>query len=162
MNATEVFEAIRAFGEHEHHDLARGLDHIHDAACGVAVGSRVDDLRAIRDVLRWSATTLEPHMTWEEAWLYPQIDAMTGTPWATRAARFDHGQIKGLANRLQRDAELVGDGLTPGTADDVRCHLFAYEALLRGHIDREERLLLPVLVDEAAGAGLRVGGRSPT
>ena len=162
MNATEVFEAIRAFGEHEHHDLARGLDHLHDAACAIAVGSRVDDLRAIREVLRWSEGTLGPHMTWEEGWLYPQIDAMTGTPWATRAARFDHGQINGLAGRLRRDVELVGDGLTHAAADDVRYHLFAYEALLRSHIEREERLLLPVLVDEAAGAGVLAGGRSPT
>ena len=162
MNATEVFEAIRAFGEHEHRDLARGLDHIHAAACAIAVGSRVDDLRAIREVLRWSEVLLEPHMTWEDDWLYPQIDRMSGTPWATRAARFDHGQIHHLASRLRRDVELVGDGLTPSVVDDVRSHLFAYEALLRTHIEREERLLLPVLVEEAAGAGLLAGGRSPT
>ncbi len=80
MNATEVFEAIRAFGEHEHRDLARGLDLIHDAGCAFGGGSRLDHVRAIGDVLRWSTETLDPHITWEESWLYPQIDAITADP----------------------------------------------------------------------------------
>ena len=41
------------------------------------------------------------------------------------------------------------DGSSPGVADEVRSHLFAYEALLRAHIDREEHLLLPVLTQGA-------------
>ena len=157
MNATEVFEAIRAFGEHEHRDLARGLDLIHDAGCTFGTGSRLDHLRAIGDVLRWSTDSLEPHITWEESWLYPQIDVITGTPWSTRAARFDHGQVRALANRLRNDERAVSEGLTPAAAEEVRCHLFAYEAVLRAHIDREERLLLPVLADAAGRAGAVVG-----
>ena len=158
MNATQVFEAIRAFGEHEHRDLARGLDRIHEAGCSVGTGLKVDDVRAIRDVLRWTEATLLPHIGWEESWLYPQIDTLTGTPWATRAARFDHAQIEALAYRLRHDEELAGDGLTHATVNDVRGHLFAYESLLRSHIDREEQLLLPVLADEAALAGATTGG----
>ena len=149
MNATDAFEAIRSFGEHEHRDLAHGLDHIHEVGCLLGSGSRLDDIRAMGEVLHWSTDTLAPHITWEEAWLYPQIDAITGTPWATRAARFDHGQIRSLASRLHRDEEVVIDGSSPGVADEVRSHLFAYEALLRAHIDREEHLLLPVLTQGA-------------
>jgi hemerythrin-like domain-containing protein len=157
MNATEVFEAIRAFGEHEHLDLARGLDRIHDAACAVGHDARVGDLHAIREVLRWASDTLEPHIEWEETWLYPQIDSLTGTPWATRAARFDHGQIHGIAARLERDVGLAREGLTPPLVDSLRADLFAYEAVIRTHIDREERLLLPVLEDAAATAGATAG-----
>jgi hemerythrin-like domain-containing protein len=161
MTATEALEAIRAFGEHEHLDLARGLDLVHDSACAVGVGSRIDTVRAIGDVLRWSEATLEPHIAWEESWLYPQIDALTQTPWATRAARFDHRQIRSLASRLRQDRALCADGLAP--ADEVRGHLFAYEALLRTHIDREEHLLLPVLAGEgvSAIAGWRRPGDAP-
>jgi hypothetical protein len=90
MNATEVFDAIRAFGEHEHRDLARGLDRIHSAACRLGSGPHIDDVRAIRDVLRWTVVTLQPHIAWEETWLYPQIETITRTVWSTRAARFDH------------------------------------------------------------------------
>ena len=76
MNATDAFEAIRAFGEHEHRDLAHGLDHIHEVGCLFGSGSRLDDIRAMGEVLHWSTDTLAPHITWEEAWLYPQIDAL--------------------------------------------------------------------------------------
>jgi hemerythrin-like domain-containing protein len=157
MNASEVFGAIRAFGEHEHRDLARGLDRIHEAGTAIGVGPRVDDVRAIRDVLRWTAETLQPHIAWEESWLYPQIDMLTHTTWSTRLARFDHAQIHGLAHRLRRDQELAGDGLSPAATDEVRSHLFAYEALLRAHIEREEQLLLPVLADDAAPASVAAG-----
>lgn len=162
MNANQLFEAIRAFGEHEHRDLARGLDRIHDAGRAMGTGLRVDDVRAIRDVLRWTDATLRPHIAWEESWLYPQIDALTGTPWATRAARFDHGQIEGLAHRLRHDEELAGDGLAASAIPEVRAHLFAYEALLRTHIDREEQLLLPVLAEEASLAGVAAGAAMAT
>jgi hemerythrin-like domain-containing protein len=158
MNATEVFDAIRAFGEHEHRELARGLDRIHAAGCALGNGLKVDDVRAIRDVLRWSESTLQPHIDWEESWLYPQIDALTRTPWATRAARFDHAQIRGVASRLRHDEESAADGLTATAIEEVRSHLFAYEALLRTHIDREEQLLLPVLADGAALAGPAASG----
>ncbi len=162
MNATDIFDAIRAFGEHEHRDLARGLDRIHDAGCAIGVGSRIDDIHALHEVLAWSTSTLEPHIAWEESWLYAQIDGLTGTPWSTRAARFDHGQIRGLAHRLRRDEELASDGLTPLMANEVRANLFGYEALLRSHIDREEQLLLPVLADGAARAGSDAREWSPT
>jgi hemerythrin-like domain-containing protein len=157
MHATEVFEAIRAFGEHEHRDLARGLDRIHEAARTVGGGVRHEDTLAIREVLAWSATTLQPHIAWEEAWLYPQIDALTGCAWSTRAARVDHAQIQALALRLRDDESAAIGGLSPATTVEVRGHLFAYEALLRAHIDREEQLLLPVLAEEAARAGTAAG-----
>ena len=162
MNATEAFEAIRAFEEHEHRDLAQGLDHINDAGRQIGSGSRIDDIRRIGDVLRWSTDILASHIQWEESWLYPQVDALTGTPWATRAARFDHGQIRSLATRLRRDEELAIEGWSPGLADQVRSHLFAYEALLRSHIDREERLLLPVLAQGAVARDEAVVDRSST
>ena len=91
---------------------------------------------------------LEPHAAWEEAWLYPEIDARTGTRWATRAARFDHQQIRELVARLRADQHFLGSGGGGGHQADVRCHLFGLEALLRAHIEREERLLIPVLVDD--------------
>jgi hemerythrin-like domain-containing protein len=162
MNATEVFEAIRAFGEHEHRDLARGLDRIHSAGCRLGAGPKVDDVRAIREVLRWTVITLQPHIAWEESWLYPQIEAITQTPWSTRAARFDHTQIEGLATRLRQDSELAGEGLTTEGLQEVRSHLFGYEAVLRAHIDREERQLLPVFADQVALAGHTAGDALPT
>ena len=150
MRATETFEAIRAFGEHEHRELDWGIGKVHEAANFVGVGSHFDVRSAIRQVVAWAGTTLEPHLAWEEAWLYPQIEHVTGTRWSTRAARFDHGQITALVARLRLHEATASHVWTLATTSELRCDLFALEALVRAHIEREERLLLPVL-DEGEG-----------
>lgn len=140
--------AIWAFAEHEHRDLVRGINRIHDVACEIGRRPTPELSVDVLDVLHWLDRTLEPHVAWEEAWLYPNIDARTGTPWATRAARFDHQQVREMAGRLRTDQHLLG---TSGGGDhqaDARCHLFGLEALLRAHIEREERLLIPLLDDD--------------
>ena len=151
MGATEVSEAVLAFSEHEHRDLARGIDRIHEAGCTIGTRPSVQTLLAIRDVLRWAGTVLEPHLTWEEQWLYPRIEQLTGTPWSTRPARYDHGQVRELIQRLQDEELLATHELTGPVAAELRCRLFSFEALVRAHIEREERLLLPVLVEDAGG-----------
>lgn len=141
--------AVWAFEEHEHRDLARGIDRIHELACGTT-GVVTPDLGfRIADILDWLDHELDAHIAWEESWLYPQIDARTGTPYATRSARFDHRQIRDMTARLQHDRELFHRDRGPAWLVDLRCHLFGLEALLRAHIDREERYLIPLLMDDA-------------
>jgi iron-sulfur cluster repair protein YtfE (RIC family) len=161
MAANQLFEAIQAFGGHEHRDLARGVDNIHRAGCDISQTGRLAAVRSIHEVLAWTEQTLDPHIAWEESVLYPQIDEITQTGWATRAARFDHGQIHAMAARLREDELAISYAISAAVANEVRAHLFAFEALLRSHMDREERLLLPVLADEAAAAGLAVNGAAP-
>ena len=140
-------QAVWAYTEHEHRDLVRGINHLHDVAC--AIGRRPTPELSVQvlDVLRWMDGTLEPHIAWEEAWLYPEIDARTGTPWATRAARFDHRQIREMAERLRTDQHSLSQHAEDPRAE-MRCHLFGLEALLRAHIEREERFLIPLLDDD--------------
>ena len=88
-----------AFTEHEHLDLVRGINRIHEIACQAGNLPRAELSVDLLDVLHWVDGTLEPHIAWEETWLYPEIDARTDSPWATRAARFDHRQIRGIADR---------------------------------------------------------------
>jgi iron-sulfur cluster repair protein YtfE (RIC family) len=141
-------EAVWAFAEHEHRDLARGIDRIHDVAC--AIGRRPTPQLSVDvlDVLRWLDVTLEQHIAWEEGWLYPEIDARVGTPWATRAARFDHRQIRDMAARLRGDHDLQSGREAGQRQDETRCHLFGLEALLRAHLEREERYLMPLLDED--------------
>jgi iron-sulfur cluster repair protein YtfE (RIC family) len=142
--------AVWAFTEHEHRELVRGIDRIHEVAC--EVGGWVTPEQSVRvlDVLAWMDHELEPHVSWEESWLYPEIDARTGTPWATRAARFDHGQIRDMAARLRADQHLLLQDPAPERLPELRCHLFGLEALLRAHFEREERFLIPLLADDAS------------
>jgi iron-sulfur cluster repair protein YtfE (RIC family) len=144
--------AVWTFAEHEHRDLVRGINRIHDVACEVD-GWVTPDLSAdVGAILAWLYRELEPHMSWEESWLYPEIDARAGTPWATRSARFDHRQIRDMTARLRTDERLLHDAGARERLPKVRCHLFGLEALLRAHIEREERYLIPLLEEVASGA----------
>jgi len=146
--------AVWAFSEHEHRELVRGVNRIHDIACEIGGWLTPEQSVRVLGVLEWLDRELEPHVAWEESWLYPEIDARTGTPWATRAARFDHGQIRDVATRLRADKHLLQQDRAGARLAEMRCHLFALEALVRAHIDREERFLMPLLADaRAAGVG---------
>jgi hemerythrin-like domain-containing protein len=143
-------QAVWAFAEHEHRDLVRGINRIHEVACEIGHHPSPELSVDVHGVLRWLELTLEPHIAWEEAWLYPEIDARTGTPWATRAARFDHQQIREMAGRLRADDFRLQMDSSGDRYAEVRCHLFGLEALLRAHIEREERYLIPLLEDTLA------------
>lgn len=149
MKAEEA-HAVWAFEEHEHRDLARGINRIHDVACAIGRRPKVEHSVELVGILRWMDGTLGPHIAWEEAWLYPEIDAHLGTPWATRAARFDHQQLREVASRLRADQHLLANRDAADPQDETRCHLFTLEALLRAHIEREERFLIPVLEEAKA------------
>jgi hypothetical protein len=136
--------AIRLFAEHEHEDIAAGIDRIHalgEELATLPVDRRTDCLRAI---LHWVEADLRPHMAWEESWLFPQIDARTGTPWATRLVRFEHHQIADQAERL-REHGTCGSQLPSADAAAMIGDLARLEALLRANIEREERFFLPLL-----------------
>lgn len=139
--------AVWAFAEHEHRDLRRGLDRIHDTACEVQGWIAPDLPTHLLGILDWLDQVLAPHLAWEEAWLYPEIDERTGTPWATKSARFDHQQIRRIGARIREDqGALRGDDPT-GILPEIKCHLYGLEALLRSHIEREERFLIPILAE---------------
>ena len=140
--------AVWAFSEHEHRELVRGIARIHDVACQIGGWLTPEQSVRVLGILDWLERELEPHIAWEESWLYPAIDERTGTPWATRAARFDHGQIRDMSTRLRADKHLLQRDRAGDRLPELRCHLFALEALVRAHIDREERFLMPLLADE--------------
>jgi len=142
-------QGVWAFTEHEHRDLARGIDHIHEVACEIGRASTPELSVSVLHILHWLDHTLAPHIAWEEGWLYPEIDRRLGTPWATRAAAFDHQQLRVLAARLRVDQHQLSSRIDGDKQPEIRCHLFSLEALLRAHIEREERFLIPLLEDDA-------------
>ena len=86
-------------------------------------------------------------MAWEDRWLYPQLDEIAGTPWATKFARVEHRQIEAMIAGLEADSERWLGHATPHTCAEVVQHLSALRAVIGGHVEREERLLLPLLDD---------------
>jgi hypothetical protein len=144
--------SVWAFTEHEHMDLVRGINRVHEIACQAGSVPRMELSVDLIDVLHWVDRTLEPHIAWEEAWLYPEIDARTDSPWATRAARFDHRQIRGVASQIRADQGALSSHRVGEHDTEIRCHLFSLVALVRAHIEREERFLIPILVEDGAPA----------
>jgi hypothetical protein len=147
---TDAPRAVWAFAEHEHRDLVHGINRLHDYACDVSSWATPDLSAHLKEIIAWVERDLEPHIAWEESWLYPEIDARTGSPWATRAARFDHAQIRTMAGRLKTDRKALIEGVAHEHLAEVRCHMFGLEALLRAHVEREERYLIPLLADDVS------------
>jgi len=143
-------QGVWAFTEHEHRDLTRGMNRIHDVGCEIGRRPRLELSVDLLNILAWLDNALGPHIAWEEGWLYPEIDERLGTPWATRAARFDHQQIRKMAARLRTDQHLLSSRESGDPQVEARCHLFSLEALLRAHIEREERFLIPLLDDDGS------------
>jgi iron-sulfur cluster repair protein YtfE (RIC family) len=140
-------QPTRLFAERQHRELVRGLNAIHDL--GMSIGhtaTPVVSAGAI-DILRWLDQTLEPHLAWEDAWLFPEIDRRLGTPWGTRAARFDHGLLRTAGANLRQHRLVLTSDVERG--EQLRSDLFGLEALVRAHIEREECLLFPILDEDA-------------
>lgn len=146
--AREGQAMIRSFLEHEHDELATGLNRLHELAEQLSLLSVERLLQHISTTIEWLEGTVAPHMSWEERWLFPQIDDRARTPWATRLVRFDHQQITEQIHRLRAHRIHLQHGPSSAAILEVRCDLYALEALLRACLEREERVLLPLFERE--------------
>lgn len=142
---TDGAQAVWAYTELQHRDLVRGTNQIHDLAYAIDRLPTSELSVHVLDVLGWLDGALTPHMAWEEAWLYPQIDERAGTPWATHTARIDHQQIREFAAKLRADQQSLGHDAVGDQRVAMLWHVLGLEALVRAHIEREERFLIPLL-----------------
>ena len=150
---TQTLDASeRRFAVHEHRDLAFGLSDMEDTVARATELSATDLWARLHRTLTWIEHDLRPHIAWEDAMLYGRIDERAGTPWATRFARAEHRQIEAIATALEADAERLLEHRTPRFCTDAIADLSAIRALIGGHVEREERILLPMLeTDGEAG-----------
>lgn len=142
---SSVMDAERVFIEHEHREMAERIDRLHDVAAVVGTVSSAELSFALGGVLDWVKATWEPHAAWEEAWLYPRLDALTCTSLPSRLMRYEHGQIWDATHRLRSDQATLRHELRHEEAVELRGRMYALETLIRAHLDREEHLLLPML-----------------
>jgi hemerythrin-like domain-containing protein len=150
--------AEQDFAIHEHREVLPWLERVHDAGCAVGHLS-VGELKVeLHKVVVWLEHCLEDHAAWEEAWLYPAIDARANTPFATRTVRFEHQQIRDAVRHLSADQAALGHELTRTQADELRSRIFGLEAIMRAHIECEERVLLPLLDEDREPEPIPAGG----
>ena len=148
----------RSFVEAEHRELRRLVDRTGETAelvCRIEPDDAAHELRALLDALD---ERLVPHMEWEAAFCYPQLDRNAGTPWVTRLLREQHRQIRARIARLEGAwAARRGDPVREHQSE-FRAQLLGLADLLNSHCEQEE-LVLPLLddsVDESAPAAIGV------
>lgn len=137
--------AEHSFAQSEHHDLVPGLQHIHRVATRVGTLDAHSLSYELLEISAWAGSVLEPHIAWEEADLYMEVDRRAGSPWATRLMRFEHQQIRAFVRHIEIDRETLSHETTHDELSELRGRLFGLEAVLRTHLEREELYLIPLL-----------------
>jgi len=148
VEMADVVGAEYSFARHEHRELRRGLNQIHDAAGELGKSSNQRAAAQIGQVRDWVQTVVVPHAAWEDAVVYPEIERRTHTDWSVKQARYEHIQIERAASKLADDIDTLSEPVNHQAACEIRGHLLALEALLRAHVEREEMFLLPVLGED--------------
>lgn len=156
-NQTHDAIAGQGFAMHEHRELVPWIDRLHEVGCSVGRSSVGELAVGLHRVLVWLEHDHEGHVAWEETWLFPEVESRAGSPWATRSMRFGHDQVRAAVRRLSAIQAGLHHELSPIEADELRYRVFGLEALMRAHLDAENRVLLPIL-DDAAPAPARPAG----
>jgi hypothetical protein len=152
LTAADVIEG--RILEREHQGLRIGLSNLEGAIDDAYRLSRGELANRIARTTSWAHREFLPHAAWEEAWLYPQLDQASGSPWATRALRFQHEQIRELATALEAVSVIAHEHWTAEIVFRVVAAMARLDAIISAHVAQEELLVLP-LMDAPAGAGAR-------
>jgi uncharacterized protein (DUF2249 family) len=133
---SKVSEAI-----HNHHqEIIANLGR-HVAA--IAEGKGTPDPRGLVEFLKGDLT---PHAEGEEAAMYPAVDPLVKQYGkATDTMAIDHEYIKGYIEKIATTvAKIEAEGTTPALEADLKKYAYKIEALLEAHLDKEERVYVPL------------------
>ena len=136
--------------EQEHRRIRDGLANLEQALGDAHLLARPDAIAAAVRALTWLRRDVLPHAAWEEAWLYPQLDSIAGTPWATRAMRFEHEQIREVATLLERDFGAAEARWSNEQAFRLVIALARLATLISAHLAQEQWFVGPLLDHTAA------------
>jgi hemerythrin-like domain-containing protein len=133
------------FLEHEHRRLRTGLARLQDSIDEAHRLTRSAVADRVVSTLAWLRRDVLPHAAWEEAWLYPHLDQTAGTPWATRALRFEHEQIREVATTLESVFQALEDHWGAELSFELVVALTRLETLVSAHLSQEEWFVRPLL-----------------
>lgn len=131
--------------EQEHRRVREGLANLEEAIGQAHLLTRPDAIDRVARTLAWLRRDLLPHAAWEEAWLYPRLDVIAQTPWATRAMRFEHEQIRELATTLERDFVAAESRWTNEQAFRLVVAMTRLATLISAHLSQEQWFIGPLL-----------------
>jgi hemerythrin-like domain-containing protein len=134
--------AVRELVAGEHAVLRRHLRTLRSVAESMWTEQPLALRRRLDSVMSFLREEALPHMELEETTTYALVDKLPGGPNAGAAMALDHAAIRALV----RDVDKLTSGLaSKQKMVKLQGALFALEALLRLHIEKEEALYLPVL-----------------
>jgi iron-sulfur cluster repair protein YtfE (RIC family) len=119
-----------------------------------ALADRVDDMpvahveRELEQSLAFLERGLLPHALGEDAVIYPVVGRVLGDLRSTATMSRDHLEIVRLVDQLAHLARRCTEPATRRVRRDLRRTLYAIDAVVSLHVDKEEELYLPLLEAE--------------
>ena len=130
----------------EHRELFPEVERILAAAESIGTASIDDVRRSVEAAYEFLAHHLLPHAQAEDAALYPTVQAVLGSPDATRTMSRDHVEVGRYIEELAAlNDGLTGSSLTPLHAAALRRVLYGLYAIVKLHFAKEEEVYLPIL-----------------
>jgi len=124
---------------HEHQAIRADTEQLRAAADALGVLPPAQAMARVRQVYRLLVEEVGPHEQAEQEELYPAMDRLLGSRYATAAMSRAHAEI---AHQIRRLGQLIDD-IGPGQPDeddiaDLRALLYGLHATLRLHTTQEE------------------------
>jgi len=124
---------------HEHQAIRADTEQLRAAADALGVLPPAQGMARVRQVYRLLVEEVGPHEQAEQEELYPAMDRLLGSRYATAAMSRAHAEI---AHQIRRLGQLIDD-IGPGQPDeddiaDLRALLYGLHATLRLHTTQEE------------------------
>lgn len=158
MAADAVEERIL---EREHGSLRVGLSNLQGILDDAHRLTRPALAERVARSTAWMHRDFLPHAAWEEAWLFGQLDQESGSPWTTRALRFQHEEIRELAAALETASIVAHERWTREVEFALLAAVARLETLLSAHLAQEELLVLPLIEARTARSSRTLHGGDP-
>jgi iron-sulfur cluster repair protein YtfE (RIC family) len=130
----------------EHKELFPHIESLKTAGMAVHAALSQASLNQIDQSYKFLTAHLLPHAQAEEAALYPVVQKVMGSPYATSTMSRDHVEVERLTREL---AELRGQISTAEIgakqANELKRVLYGLYTLVKVHFAKEEEVYLPLL-----------------
>ena len=124
---------------HEHEAIWADIEQLRAAADALGALPPAQAMARVRQVYRLLVEEVSPHEQAEQEELYPAMDRLLGSRYATATMSRAHAEIAHQIRRLGQLIDDIGPG-QPDAADvaDLRALLYGLHATLRLHTTQEE------------------------
>ena len=130
----------------EHKELYPHIEDLKVAGLSVHGNLSQPALDQIDESLEFLTEHLLPHAHAEEAALYPTVQKVMGTPYATATMSRDHVEVEQLTRELATLREQISaTEIGARQANELKRLLFGLYTLVKVHFAKEEEVYLPLL-----------------